>query len=192
MPVSHRGEGEADLSRGAIVELAEAASAASKALGLRDSQCPWMEPLPTSLSLADLPPAALPGAATIGILDDPDHQRQLPFAWSPAVGSVLLYGATGSGATAALQTVAVSLSRMTNPADLHIYALDFGHQSLAGLVRLPHVGAVIGAHERERQERLLRFLRTELERRRSRVAAESSGRRDEPVRVALAVAARSG
>src|SRR5213079_924832 len=47
-----------------------------------------------------------------------------------------------------------------------MYVLDFGG-SLADLAALPHVGAVVGAGDRERQERLIRLLRTELERRRT-------------------------
>ena len=54
----------------------------------------------------------------------------------------------------------------TDPSHVHVYVLDFGAGELAPLAALPHVGAVIGAAEHERQRRLLRRLRGELQVRR--------------------------
>ena len=56
---------------------------------------PWLPPLPERLALDDLPPAE---GAVIGLLDEPDAQRQRPFAIDLARdGSLLVYGASGSG-----------------------------------------------------------------------------------------------
>jgi DNA segregation ATPase FtsK/SpoIIIE, S-DNA-T family len=48
----------------------------------------------------------------------------------------------------------------------HAYVLGFGTHRFDHLADLPHVGSVVAADDRERQVRLLRFLRSELERRR--------------------------
>ncbi len=90
--------------------------------------------------------------------------------WSPADGHLLLYGVAGSGTTTALATIAVSLARTKRPDEVHLFVIDFGTQALAPLAVLPHVGAVVGAGERERQERLLRHLLDEVDRRRRLVA----------------------
>ena len=70
-----------------------------------------------------------------------------------------------------LSRLALSLAAVSDPDSLHIYVLDFDSQGLGPLAALPHTGAVIAAAERERQTRLLRFLSSEVERR--RVAAAS-------------------
>src|SRR5438477_3227398 len=113
---------------------------------------------------------AAPWAAPLGLADEPEHQRQRPFFWERAKGGLALYGVGGSGTTTALATLAVSLARAHTAAELHLYVLDFGTQALAPLTGLPHVGAVVGAAERDRQERLVRHLRSELQRRRRLVA----------------------
>ena len=124
---------------------------------------PWLEPLP-----ARLEPASVP-AGSLGLADEPDAQRQTPYRWQPSAGNLLLYGMAGSGTTTALASVALALVAAARP--LHIYVLDFGNGALAPLAALPEVGAVVAAGERERQERLVRMLRSELERRRAAVAA---------------------
>jgi DNA segregation ATPase FtsK/SpoIIIE, S-DNA-T family len=145
---------------------------------------PWLPPLPTEVDLAGLlesgPPRPLAGErgliVPLALADDPDAQAQYPVGWNLSAGNLLLYGIGGSGTTTALATIALSLARITDPAHVHVYVLDFGAGELAPLAALPHVGAVIGASEHERQQRLLRRLRGELQARRgldpqSRVAA---------------------
>jgi DNA segregation ATPase FtsK/SpoIIIE, S-DNA-T family len=125
------------------------------------SRSPWLPPLPDRLSMRDLDPGA------IGLLDDPRRQRQLSWAWQPDAGNLLLYGVAGSGTTTALAAIATALATTNDPGDVHLYGLDFGNGGLAQIADLPHVGAVIGATEHERQARLIRRLRTDLDRRRT-------------------------
>jgi S-DNA-T family DNA segregation ATPase FtsK/SpoIIIE len=132
---------------------------------------PWPDPLPPLIDLDRLlvesksvDPAA--PEVTIALADDPDRQTQYPTGWRPAEGNLLIYGVDGAGASTTLGSIALSLARLY-PADrLHLYAVDFGAGDLNPLAGLPHTGAVIGAGERERQIRLVRFLRGELDRRR--------------------------
>ena len=135
---------------------------------------PWLPPLPADLALEDLaetgPPVPFAGErgviVPLALLDDPRAQAQYAAGWNLDAGNLLLFGLGGSGTTTAMQTIALSLAAASAPDELHIYALDFGAGELTALQDLPHVGAVITAPERERQQRLVRWLRRELAARR--------------------------
>jgi DNA segregation ATPase FtsK/SpoIIIE, S-DNA-T family len=159
---------------------------------------PWPDPLPEEVDLDAViddalareraagvaAPGAAPGATTVpfALADDPEAQTQYPVGWSPGAGNLLFYGLGGSGTTTALTSVALSLARLRSPDDLHLYGLDFGAGELRALEPLPHVGAVLTAGERERQTRLMRHLRGELDRRRAMGVAAA---RAEPVIITL-------
>jgi S-DNA-T family DNA segregation ATPase FtsK/SpoIIIE len=153
------GDGPTDLER-----LVDAASMAAARLGIPAQRRPWPPPLPPIVDLLDVEAAAT--GVTIGVADDPAGQRQPPWAWDPMRGNLIVYGTTGSGTTTVLETLAVSLARTCGPDELHLYAMDFGAGRLASLAALAHTGAVVGATETERQRRLVRLLRSELDRRR--------------------------
>ncbi len=169
------GNGQGPEPRPSRSDLERLVSAAVDAFG--DDQPPrrpWLAPLPAEVDLAGLlesgPPRPLAGErglnVALALADDPDAQAQYPVGWNLSAGNLLLYGIGGSGTTTALATIALSLARITDPAHVHVYVLDFGAGELAPLAALPHVGAVIGASEHERQQRLLRRLRGELQARR--------------------------
>jgi DNA segregation ATPase FtsK/SpoIIIE, S-DNA-T family len=150
---------------------------------------PWPDPLPGDVDLDELidrvaddgtrrPPEFVP----LGLADDPDAQTQYPMGWSAAEGNLIVYGIGGSGTTTTLSSLALSLARLYPADDLHLYAVDFGAGELGALEPLPHVGAVILANERERQTRLIRHLRAELDRRRQ---LGSAALREEPLIVTL-------
>ncbi|GAA4602723.1 S-DNA-T family DNA segregation ATPase FtsK/SpoIIIE [Actinoplanes octamycinicus] len=151
-------EQRTDLAR-LVDAIAEAAS------DLPAPRRPWPEPLGGDLDLATLPPE--PGRATVALADDPDRQAQYPVGWDPAEGNLLLFGITGSGTTTTLQALALSLAVARGPDQLELYAIDYGTGDLGILEGLPHTGAVVAADDRERQVRLIRHLRAELDRRRT-------------------------
>jgi len=154
--------------------LVDACSQAHQHSGLPDPRRPWPDPLPDDLDLAAVrgladdpaPFASAGGEVAFLLADRPDDQAQVAAGWIPTAGNLLLAGLPGSGTTTALATVAVAAARSTPPDDLHIYALDFGTGELEALADLPHTGAVIAANDRERQARLVSWLRAEVERRR--------------------------
>lgn len=154
-PAGHAARGPTDLER-----LVDACRAAWSATGRPAPRRPWPDPLPTELDLGDLPP----GAIALG--DDPDGQRHVPVGWDLAAGNLAIYGVGGSGTTTTLLAVAVALAADRGPDELHVYAVDHGAGELTVLGGLPHTGAVLAASERERQVRLVRWLRRELDRRR--------------------------
>jgi DNA segregation ATPase FtsK/SpoIIIE, S-DNA-T family len=188
---SRPAEGE----RSDLARIVESVGAAFSAAGMQPPRRPWPDPLPPDIDL-DLvcPPssavqpgvtvgangggaAAAPAVVRFAVADDPDQQAQYPFGWEPSRGNLLMFGIVGSGTTTALGSVALALGRTLPPDRLHLYVLDFGAGELAPLADLPHTGAYIGATERERQIRLIRFLRAELDRRKQLRPAE---RQQEP------------
>ncbi len=106
----------------------------------------------------------------MGLADEPDRQRTVPFTWSPAEGNLGLYGAPGSGLTTALETVVLGLvaGHATDPVD--IYVVD-APGDLGRLSRLAAVGAVVSPGEVDRMARLVRMLLAAIDQRRAPVVA---------------------
>jgi DNA segregation ATPase FtsK/SpoIIIE, S-DNA-T family len=130
------------------------------AAGLAPPRRPWLPELPAHVGLADLP------AGAAALADDPDAQARPPVGWDPSQGHLLVCGATGSGTSSTLLTVAVAAATGTTPDALHLYAVD-ADGSLGVLARLSHTGEVLAASDRGAQARLLRRLRGDIERGRS-------------------------
>jgi S-DNA-T family DNA segregation ATPase FtsK/SpoIIIE len=155
--------GPTDLDR-----LVDACAAAWSATGRPLPRRPWPDPLPAVVDRSTLPPGAT------ALADHPDGQCHVPVGWDPGGGNLAIYGVGGSGTTTTLLAVACSLAETAGPDRLHLYAVDHGAGELAVLAGLPHTGAVIAAGERERQARLVRRLRAELDHRRAGTAGEPS------------------
>lgn len=139
----------------------------------------WLEPLPDAITLGQVrerfpePPAPGPGSgvadptcarplrASIGVLDLPERQAQLPLVLDLAGpgGNLGVAGAPQTGKSTILRSVVLSLCTSRSPAEVQVYCLDLGGGGLFGLARLPHVGAVVGRGEPEAAGRLLRELR---------------------------------
>jgi S-DNA-T family DNA segregation ATPase FtsK/SpoIIIE len=173
-----------------LQRLVRAARDAFSSLGEDAPRRPWLAPLAGAVDLEDLlalgPPRPLAGerglVVPLALADDPDAQAQYPVGWNLDAGNLLLYGLGGSGTTTTLATIALALADTMGPDRVHLYVMDFGAGELASLATLPHVGAVTAPPEHERQRRLLRRLRGELEARRR---LDSSARAGAPRIVVL-------
>jgi S-DNA-T family DNA segregation ATPase FtsK/SpoIIIE len=157
---------------------------------------PWMPPLPLELRLgaadgeillgaeapdAEFAPgaisdvvriAAASGTVPIGLLDQPARRAQPPLTLDyPQVGHVLVYGASGSGKTELLRTLAVSSTLAERDLPPHVYGIDFGGGGLATLQDWARVGAVVSELEFGRVLRLLRMLRQTVAERNQALAA---------------------
>jgi S-DNA-T family DNA segregation ATPase FtsK/SpoIIIE len=160
--------------RSDLQRLVHAAQEAFSSLSHPPPRRPWLPPLAAAVDLEDLlamgPPRPLAGerglVVPLALADDPDAQAQYPVGWNLDAGNLLLYGLGGSGTTTALASIALALAEIAGPDRAHLYVMDFGAGELAALAGLPHVGAVTAPPEHERQRRLLRRLRGELEARR--------------------------
>lgn len=163
-----------------LERLVEAAATAARDASMAVARRPWPEPLPAQLELAELVPATeqqtSPLAVPVGLADDPDRQRQIPFMFDPAAGNLLCYGVSGAGTTTAIGTMALALAGAHPVERLHLYVLDFGTQALAPLADIPHMGAVVGSADKDRQARLVRMLSDEMDRRRRWIATSGSAK----------------
>lgn len=129
------------------------------------------EGAPTS---ADVPALPVVGGVSgssvlVALMDEPELQRQSPAGWDMSAGNLMLMGVAGSGTTTTLASIALTLARDCDPADVDLMILDMGSRALEALERLPHTVAYVGtgAGAKEQQARFLRHLHTELERRRA-------------------------
>lgn len=110
-------------------------------------------------------------APLIGQIDDPANQAQDPLRLPLGrEGHLALFGEPGSGKTTFIYTLVTSLALTHTPADLHLYLLDFSGQRLIPLKGFPHVGDVFLSDDLERIRRLFRFLKSELQERKTRFA----------------------
>ncbi|HEY5316979.1 MAG TPA: FtsK/SpoIIIE domain-containing protein [Solirubrobacteraceae bacterium] len=166
-----------------LQRLVGVAREAFQSLEIPEPRRPWLPPLAPEIPLEDVlalgPPRPLAGerglVVALALADDPDAQAQYPVGWNLDAGNLLLYGLGGSGTTTTLGSIALSLADTTGPDRAHVYVMDFGAGELTPLTALAHVGAVTAPPEHERQRRLLRRLRGELEARRRLDSAARAG-----------------
>ncbi len=162
---------------------------AAKAKGLGGGNPPWLPPLPELIGtdrlsrggpLIPAPPATLTagGVAPVayGLEDRPAEQAQVPASFDVTSGAHLaVIGSARSGRTTLLRTLAAGLAAVNAPADVQLYALDFGNGGLLPLAELPHCGAVVRRAEGDRVERLVARLVVELDRRQEYLARRGFG-----------------
>ncbi len=148
--------------------LVDAAAAAWAGAGEPAPRRPWPDPLPLQLDWP-LPPGPGPSgpALVLGMADRPDRQRHEPWAWHLDDGPLLAVGLPGSGTTTLAATAVLAAGQAWGPSRCHVHVIDLGAGDLDVLAGLPHVGAVIGADDLERQRRLLADLTDDLAGRRA-------------------------
>ncbi len=133
---------------------------AAEHLGVRTPRRPWLDALPEQLDLATLIEsvgAQSDDAALIGLQDLPEEQAQLPVSVDfEESGNIAIIGASGTGKTTALITLASSLSVRAEENPVQIYAIDAGGGSLDAISALPTVGSVAPMSDLELTERVLR------------------------------------
>lgn len=114
----------------------------------------WLDVLPKKVLLSSLEKGAKGlCSATIGLADFVRIQDQRPLVVDLAkTGHIGLYGASGTGKTTFLQTLVYSMvcEYGYSPAELNLYAMDFGGRNLGYLSDLPHTGGVVFADEEEK------------------------------------------
>jgi len=161
---------KADLDRAGSVpgptdsqRLVASISAAAKTAELPDPRVPWLPELRPVYDLAGLPTLRRDDQLVFGLADDPDNQAQPVVAFHPDVdGNLAVYGASGSGKSAFLRTIALAagFAGQKGPCHgCHVYGLDFGNRALSMLESLPYVGSIVPGVDHERLTRLLMFLR---------------------------------
>jgi S-DNA-T family DNA segregation ATPase FtsK/SpoIIIE len=143
---------------------------------------PWLDPLPAEIALRELP--AAPEGLTVGLVDLPARQRRDPLVVDPwREGALLVVGATGSGRTETLTTLAAAASTsgaetrwvVRDPAELWA-ALDTAPPSGRTLVVVDDLDLLLARGDAEQRADLGELI--------ARVARESR-------RIAVVASARS-
>ena len=164
-----------------LTALVDAVAAAARLVGATPPASPWLPPLPATLLLDDLagpPGPAGPGLSPVpyGLVDEPGAQRQRTACLDLATdGHLFAVGASRSGRSQLLRTLAGSVARTHSVRDVHLYGLDCAGGALLALAELPHCGAVVTRSEPERAGRLLARLTAELSRRQALLSGAGHG-----------------
>ncbi|GKX28623.1 type VII secretion protein EssC [Vallitalea longa] len=113
---------------------------------------------------------------SIGLIDDPANQRQLPLKLDIGnMGHILLVGAPGTGKTTFLQTMIYSLVTSYSPDLVNLYLLDFGGRTMGYYQYLPHTGGVIFSEESDKLDKLFKLLKKELDSRKKKFSEYGVG-----------------
>ena len=148
-----REEGEPDAAR--------VVSAMRQAMNLVDiplPRRPWLDELSSTYELRDIVRAGSPGIA-FGVMDEPQRQAQGPAYFDPdSDGNLVFYGASGSGKSAALRSVALAATLTRDIAPVHVYGVDAASGGLEILQPLPNVGDIVHLDDVERVSRMMRKL----------------------------------
>ncbi|GGA63891.1 cell division protein FtsK [Pseudoclavibacter endophyticus] len=127
---------------------------------------PWLPNLQDTYDLSRLPNSRTDTELLLGVCDRPQDQTQPTMSFFPdRDGNFAVIGTGGSGKTGTLRTIAASAAITVRGGPVHVYGLDFAGGGLAMLEPLPHVGGIVNSEDEDRVGRLLRTLRSEIDRR---------------------------
>lgn len=154
-----------------IERLRDALIVAAERGGIARPRRPWLDVLPQLLTLDAVRGERDGPGAAIGLRDRPEAQTQEVVTIDfEEVGNLAVFGASGSGKTTALLTLAASLSTDAATDPVQVYAIDAGG-SLDPLAALPTVGAVASLSDVELVQRVLHRIREIVAERGPRFAA---------------------
>lgn len=168
-------DGPTDLQR----LVATIQSAATEAR-IADVRKPWLPELPDVIDLTSLSTERDDSRLVFGLQDVPENQKQPAIAFEPdRDGNFVIFGATGSGKSTVLRTLAQAAAFTVRGGPVHVYGLDFGARGLHMLEQLPHVGSVVSGDDTERVTRLIKTVRQTVEERALRYASVQASTIDE-------------
>lgn len=158
-----------------LAALVEAVRALTAQMAIPPAHRPWLDALPTTITLADLPAVehddpSLPAPAAWGLVDLPAQQAQRADTFQLGrSGCLYVIGGPRSGRSTALRTLAGALADRVPVRDVNIYGLDCGNGALLGLQALPHTGVVVTRNQTARAIRLLDRLTEVVEQRQTQM-----------------------
>lgn len=139
--------------------LAEIVGAAKETAAERGQQAHtlWLPPLPAQVDLPAVCQDAGDLKASIGLIDDPYHQRQHPLLvdLGASGGHVALAGGPQTGKSMAVRTIVASLCATHSTDQLGFYVIDAGGGDSAVLESLPHVAGVAARTDEEKVRRVV-------------------------------------
>lgn len=168
---AHHEEGPNDIAR-----ITATIRQASTIAELPPPRRPWLDELADVYDLAKLPTRRSDDELVLGVIDEPEQQRQSVAAFYPDhEGNLAILGAGGAGKSTALRSLAIAAGLTARGGPCQVYCLDFSARGLDMLADLPHVGAVISGDEGDRVRRLMRTLLATADDRARRYAAVRAG-----------------
>ena len=157
-------------------------------VGADPGRSPWQAPLPDEITLTQAntqydAPDNPTFRALVGVLDDPERQRQLLCQFDLTDGPLFAFGGAGSGKSTLLATVANAASERASEADasLSIIVFDFASRSLSSLRHLPHFGMYADSDDLESTTRAIALVEDEVKRRRSSLGANEGSASFDPI-----------
>lgn len=124
----------------------------------------WTDPLPRLIEFETLAkqvqePEKEGIYALIGMVDDPEYQRQFPL-FLPLLDfhNLLLAGAAGSGKSTFIRTMLYSLVSRYSPQEVNYYIIDLSDGALSGYKSMAHCGAYLIDENEKDIGRLLKFI----------------------------------
>ena len=115
--------------------------------GIRSRQL-WQPELPRTLDIDILQMQAKVSTMGIpiqlGLLDDPEYQRQIPLEINfESCKNILIAGNGGSGKTVLIQNILYLLAKRLTPQEFNFYILDYSSRMMKQFSALPHCGDVL-------------------------------------------------
>lgn len=153
-------------SKTEIEAVVEEIEATTEQLNIVKAASPWLDPLEEWLPR---PEVGNGDAWTfpIAFADEPEKQQQysVHYEWFKD-GNVAVFGSGGFGKSTTLMTLMLTIAEGFSPEELHYYIFDFGTGTLLPFRQLPHTGDYFKIDEERKIEKLINFLKAEIERRR--------------------------
>ena len=144
---------------------------AAKLANIPKPRKPWLEELAQTYNIRNLRQRT-DAELVLGVVDIPAEQTQVPEYFYPdAEGNIAYYGASGSGKTTALRSLAIAAAITPKGGPVDVYGLDFAGGGLDMLKAMPHVGDVVSGDDEERVARLLKKIAAIVEERSVRYSA---------------------
>lgn len=148
---------------------------AAQAAGIPAPRKPWLDELAQTYNIRYLRQRT-DTELILGVVDLPSGQAQVAEYFRPDVdGNIAYYGASGSGKSTALRSLAVAAGITPRGGLVDVYGLDFGGGALDMLKVLPHVGDIVPGDDEERVARLLTMIARIVEDRQVRFSAARAG-----------------
>lgn len=108
---------------------------------------------------------------TLGMLDIPEEQRQLPYERNLGKdGNLVYFASSGYGKSTLLSTIIVSLALQNSVDNLNFYLLDYGNNALIPMNGLPHTADYITFDDDERLGKFVHLIQEEIKLRKRKMA----------------------
>lgn len=144
---------------------------AADAGGIPEPRRPWLPDLAQTYNIRNLRQRT-DSELVLGVIDVPEDQAQVAEYFRPdREGNIAYYGASGSGKTTALRSLAIAAAITPRGGPVDVYGIDFAGGGLDMLRALPHVGDVVPGDDEERVSRLVDMLAGLVEERAARYSA---------------------